>query len=365
MGRRLRLIAAAAAGLMACALIAPAPSFGFGTNPAPPPTPSPIQPPAQPPSSSPGPSPSDQPVHTVVRNCSLFATPTSFGLSCLSGSGPARTVKQILHGDPADFCWDEPIPTAQLASLYNYSPVPGATYYVQSCVTGLDLDATQFDQPNVELSQSVVVISDAAGDCKRPYTPEMLGVCVMHLSANQQAIVGTFEANNGDIPATTIATHPTTRVRTNEDVAYTDAVEGVVPTASGGVQTPSKQAGAVTMWAEMDGCRDLDGGPAALAKYGQCFSIAPFGPDQGTPIYCEGTADVSDQDTPQTKPDACWWAYPRSSADQPDLAYPLRAEADWTVYYQAAGNPPVAFVTFHKISDIELQVFDIESIVIP
>jgi hypothetical protein len=327
----------------------------------------PIGPPTgpPPPPSAPSPSPPDQPTHGTVRNCSLFATSTNFGLSCVSGSGNAKTVKEILHGDPVDFCWDEPIPTAQLASVYGYPPVDGTTYYVHSCVTGLDVNNTQYNQPDVELSQSTFAITDPAADCKRPYTVQMTGQCLMHLTDNQQVIVGGLEANSGDIPATTVATHPTTRVRTNEDVAYSDAVDGVVPAAHGGVQTPAKQAGAVRMWAEMDGCRDLDGGRSAVAKYGECFSIRPYGPNKDPHIYCDGTGDVTDQDTPQSKPDACWWAYPQSSANQPDQVYPLRAEADWTVYYQVAGGAPVAFATFHKISDVQLQVFDIESIVIP
>jgi hypothetical protein len=255
-----------------------------------------------------------------------------------------RHVKDIL-GDlkknPPDFCWDELIPAGDLQPLYGYSENPDSPYYMHSCVTGLELNSSPYNQPNMILSQQVIEIANDAADCKgvRPYPATMMTHCIMTLTANQQQIVNQIDTNAGQIPGIIITKHPSTKVRTNETVAYTDD-------ADRGITTTAKyQVGAVTMWAQMTK-----------------FSIHPYGPG-GISKTCNGTADVSNTDTPQTKPDACWWTYDASSASQPDQNYPFRAEADWTVYVEAGGVTR-AFATFQKYSDLQLPVYDIQTLVI-
>jgi hypothetical protein len=167
----------------------------------------------------------------------------------------------------------------------------------------------------------------------------MMNDCIMTLTANQQQIVNEIDSNAGRIPGIIITKHPSTKVRTNETVAYVDDADGGI------TRTANYQVGAVVMWAQMTR-----------------FSIQPYGPG-GISKTCNGTADVSNTDTPQTKPDACWWTYDASSASQPDQNYPFRAEADWTVFYETGGVTHV-LKTFQKYSDLQLPVYDIQTLVI-
>jgi hypothetical protein len=362
MGRKLRLIATGVAGIVAFALAVPA--YGIGTNPDPGPPSSAPPPPVSTPGSS------GAPAHQTVRNCSLFATSATFGLSCIHGGGDvrAKTVKQVLGKDSAEFCWDEVIPDDQLRSQYGYEPNPDSPYYLHSCISGLIADNLVSDQPGMQLGQHVVEIDKDAKDCpgKQPYPVTDEGVCIMHLTENQHALVSQVDPSDpGRIPDISIATHPSTRVRTNEDVAYTDNPDvALSPGDDGLLATPKITLGGVTMWAEMDGCGGAAQAQRAKTGVGECFSIRPYGPGSDPQIFCKGDTDVSDHDTPQTKPDACWWKYPRSSAAQPNQAYPFLAEADWTVYFQA-GGAPVRLQSFKKYDYLQLPVFDIQSIVIP
>jgi hypothetical protein len=332
---RIRLILAGVATFaMAAVLLAPAARAGWdGTPPASGGSPQPVS------ASTSG--SSGTPTQGTVRTCSLYATSSSFGVSCFHGGGDAKTVGEILKKDPKDFCWDEKISDADLENKYQYQQNPDAPYYLHSCVTGLILTNSQYNQPDVVLSQQVIEIPQDATECtgKRPYPGELVGTCIMRLTDKQRLIVGGLDANGGQIPGIILTTHPSTRVRTNEQVAYTDSAEGGI------TRTATYQVGGVTMWAKMDR-----------------FSIHPYGAD-GVSKTCNGTADVSNDDTPQSKPDACWWAYDRSSAGQPDDVYPFRAEADWTVYVDAGGVAK-AFATFKKYTDLQLPVYDIQTIVV-
>jgi hypothetical protein len=323
------------AGVAALLVALSSPASGYGTNPDP-------TPPTSPPPTSSTSSSSGDPAQGTSHNCSLYATSAAYGLSCYHGAA-RQTVGEILKKDSEDFCWDERISDADLQSKYQYEQNPDAPYYLHSCITGLDRDrpATPGNQPGMVLSQWVIEIAHDATACKgdQPFPADRVSTCIMVLTDNQQTIVDTVDSLSGQIPGVVITTHPSTRVRTNEDVAYTDSAEG------GLTKTADKQIGAVRMWAEMDK-----------------FSIHPYGPD-GTSKTCNGTADVSDTDTPQTKPDACWWAYDASSHDQPDQVYPFRAEADWTVYVDGGAGARV-FAQFKKFSDLQLPVSDIQTIVV-
>jgi hypothetical protein len=284
------------------------------------------------------------PAQTTVKSCSLYATASSFGLSCITGSGGATTtVKQVLGKDKPPTCWDERISDADLANKYGYVQNPDAPYYLHTCLSGLDVDKSLYYQPNLQINQWVIEIPIGAKPCKQPFTDAEVGTCVMWLTRNQQKIVSATTGQVAQIPGITITTQPSTRVRSNEAVAYVDAA-----TAAGGHRdyTPKYQVGAVAMWAQMTG-----------------FKIYPYGPD-GQSLACEGTASVSRTDTPQTKPAACWWTYDQSSAQQPGQVYPFRAEADWTVYYQVLGGAPVRFASFQKYDDLKLPVYDIQTLVI-
>jgi hypothetical protein len=335
--RRWTMFAAALSAVLVGLCLNQAPALADVGHPAPPP------PKPAPPSSG----SSGLPVQATDGGCSLYATSSSFGLSCLTGHGTdqAKTVKEILAGDPSAFCWDELIPADELAAKYGYVENPDAPYYLHSCMEGLDVNSTLYVQPGVHLDQKVIEIARGASDCPRDenkrIAQSLTGLCVMTLTDHQQTVVTATDLADGQIPGITIVTVPSTKVRTNEAVAYVDAgTDGDHATV-----TPRYRVGGVTMWAAMDS-----------------YAILPYG--QGVLRQaCDGTEQVGPGDTPASKPEACWWTYRLSSAGQAGQVYPFRAEARWTVYYQdGAGTHTLA--SFVKYDDLHLPVSDIQTVVV-
>lgn len=327
--RRLAALAVLIAGLVAVGQVDAA---AFGGNPSDP------NPPQPPPTSGTTPGQSGQPKQAAVQNCSVYATASSFGMSCLGagGSGDVRTVKDILGKDKPPTCWDERISDATLQSVYEYTQNPDAPYYLHTCISGLNLTSSPDNQPGLVLSQDVIEIPIQAQSCKEPYTAAMTGTCVMTLTVNQHTVVSAVRSQSAQIPGVVIATYPSNRVRTAVPTAFVDRANG------GETRTADYNIGGVTMYAAMDS-----------------FAIYPYGPQGGTKKPCDGTADVSPSDTPASKPRACWWTYDKSSAGQPNQVYPFRAEATWTVYVN--GKP---FATFGKYSDLRLPVYDVQTLVV-
>ena len=296
---------------------------------------------------------SGDPAQTTVKTCSLFATSGSFGLSCISGDGTgnAKTVKQILGKQPLPTCWDSRIPDDELASKYQYQQNPDAPYYLHTCIAGLNPDSSPSVQPDAQINQVVLEIPTGAKPCYNydeakkkatPFTAEQVGTCVMTLTQRQHQVVSGGRDLNTQIPGIIVAPQPSTRIRTNEDVAYQN-----VATAPGGTatRTPTINAGGVRMWAAMDRYR-----------------ILPDGPD-GPSKTCNGSVSVGPDDSRQSTPNACWWEYTQASTYQPGQTFPFRAEADWTVYYDGGGGPQV-LASFQKYDDLTLPVFDVQTVVV-
>ena len=340
-----RGLGALLAFVFGCMLVSAPGAYAYGGNP-----PGPTSGPSA--GSSSG--SSGAPVHQTVKTCSLYASSSGFGLSCITGGGAgnAKTVREILGAkESLPTCWDDVISDSDLVSQYGYTPNPDAPYYLHTCITGIDETRSPADQPDAQINQIVIEIPagskpcfnyDEAHDVATPFTAEQLGTCVMTLTGAQQQVVSGTASDNAQIPGIIIAPHPSTRVRTNEDVEYVDAAntKGNDPR-----RTPNLTVGGVTLWATMD-----------------AYKIYPYGPD-GLSKNCDGTLPAAATDTRESKPDACWWKYPRSSADQPGLTYPFRAEADWTVHYSAGGVDHV-LASFQKYADLALKVFDVQTLVV-
>ena len=290
----------------------------------------------------------------TVKTCHLYANPSGYGLSCVapgSGAGSA-SIRTILGKEPLPDCFDTVISPATMAAQYpEYAPVKGSHHYVHTCITGLDPNSDPTNQPGEHFNNAVITIVDGAPACfnydeahhkATPFTPEQRGRCVMSLTPKQHQVVNGLQSDDGQIPDITIASQPSTRVRTNEDVAYVDTENA---SNGSGTRTPDLTVGGVTLYAVMDR-----------------FKIYPYGPD-GTSEVCDGTQQIGADDTRATKPHACWWTYTRSSGDQPGLTYPFLAEADWTVHYQADGVDH-KLVSFQKPDEIQLPVYDIQTLVV-
>jgi hypothetical protein len=324
---RRRLLLPALAGLLAFAVAAPARAS--------------LLPPKPPPSSQPAPPPSGDtntssggPAYGHVRHCSLYATASSFGLSCVTGAdrAHAKTVKEVLGHDKAPACWDEAISADDQVAKYGLPAAPeGTAYYLHYCISDLDLNAPVQSQHALQLNLLIIEIPTDAPPCPSPQPPDQQGRCVMTLTENQQAVVEMSAFGLGQIPPIGITTDPSGRVRSNQEVTFRDSYEG------GATETAKVTFGAVRMWAKMN-----------------AFSIQPYGPGTEPKIPC----DLSAPGGP-----SCTWAYPKSSAQQPRRAYPFRAEADWTVYVDD-GAGPHAFATFRKYDDLPMPVFDVQTLVV-
>jgi hypothetical protein len=299
-------------------------------------------PPDHPPGNGSGGSSSGSPKYGHVNNCSIYATSASFGMTCAQGWGRAqqRTVKEVLDGDDPPHCWDERISADDQVAKYGLADAPeGTTYYMHYCVSDIDVNAPVGSLRAMHLNVQILEIPNDAKPCPSPQPPERAGRCIMTLTTNQQHVVELSEPAGGRIPPIVIVPQPATRIRTNQAVAYQNR--------GGAGRTRSKvfQVGTVRMWAELNR-----------------FSIQPYGPTDER-ITCDGSIRVTDNDSPDSTPRACWFTYLASSARQADQVYPFRAEADWTVYVDA-GLGPEEFAHFQKYDDLRLPVYDVQTLVI-
>lgn len=300
-------------------------------------------------------------------DCTFYANPARFGVAC----GPAvTTVREVLtlggvplvHPD----CWDEIIPVQKL-HYYGYTQTTnGPPYYIHSCATGHWLDENSpHTQPGVEISQIIITIPIGSPVCDKPWQDRFPGTCVATLTHNQQTLVTDMETG-GSIPSIALTTHPSTTVRTNVLTGFGDTAFDLNGNLVGQA-TPKYTVGGVTMWAVMDRYLIYPYGPGNNAAGNNCYDRAPIGhfPTTVTPGTCErcnGPTALDDSSTPASAPDACWWTYPKSShLQQTNESYDFRAEADWTVWYDDGGGPtPLA--SFKKYDDLDLPVYDVQSV---
>lgn len=287
-----------------------------------------------------GGSSSGGPVFGSAGGCSLFANASSFGMSCVTGGSvvAGKSVKTVLDGDKAPNCWDELIADP---GKYGMQAAPDGSYhwYMHYCISGLDVNAPVNEQPGLQLDPKLITIQTGAPDCPSPQPVSKEGQCVMTLTSHQRQVVELGALQGGQIPPIVLVSFPSTKVRTNEQVAFENRG------GDGMTKTPVYHVGGVSMWAVET-----------------AFKIYPDGPN-GPAKTCDGATLLQQGDTPQTNPDACWWKYGQSSAQQPDQAYPFRAEADWSVMVSDANGTKV-FASFEKYWDQPLPVFDIQTLVV-
>jgi hypothetical protein len=259
-------------------------------------------------------------------NCHFYVTPSSYGLACVSGgSRPALTVARILGKDDPPTCWDRAISDSDLRAVYQYEPVDGLTYYLHTCLSGLDLDRPLSYQPRLNVSQSIVEIASDAPRCARPFRPEQVGSCVMWLTARQQLVAQALVDKHSQIPNVVLQYAPSSQIITHAVTTYSSA---------GGAAAEPVNVGSAVIAAHL------------VDQY-----LEPYGPGAGPRLHCDLAG------TGRGVP--CRWAYPRSSAGQPDQVYALRAAMVWTVSYSdRTGTHTLA--TFTKYADALLPVRDVQ-----
>ncbi|MBN9619528.1 MAG: hypothetical protein J0H43_07330 [Actinobacteria bacterium] len=279
-----------------------------------------------------------------VRNCFLYASSSGFGLTCVSGgsaTGSAPTVKALL-GDQVDdaLCWDTEISPADLASKYGIvtDPSVGIPSYVHTCITGLNPALPLYSQSKAQINQTIYEIAKPC-DQPPPYKTDQAGQCVRTLTATQKQIADALDNQGGQIPNVVLTRQPNAQVRTNQQVTYVDAP--LNPDGTSVTRTSTFTAQGVTLYATRT-----------------AFKIYPYGPGTSPVISCSGASQAASSTT-----GACNWPYPKSSADQPNQAYPFRTEADWTVWVND-GTGARPWKSFQKYDDLQLPVYDVQTLVV-
>lgn len=91
---------------------------------------------------------------------------------------------------------------------------PDAPYYMHTCLVGLDLNSSLYDQRKLQVHQQGTEIPKRAPACPigaahLPFKITQKGVCVMTLIGNQHTVVEATAPAAGQIPGiTTVTTRP-------------------------------------------------------------------------------------------------------------------------------------------------------------
>lgn len=264
--------------------------------------------------------------HGQVGGCSVVAVPTYLGVACSGAKDrDGKTVAEILGKDPVPDCWDDPVSDTELAAmaLHNEPGPAGYTYYWERCLSGIDKDTKKVEPGGIKIDITLQKIDN--------------GDEVKHLTDNQAALVQGYEGNKG-VPSPLAGVTPSSHPHVGQSISFVDASpdEVVVP------------AGAVTLRAHITS-----------------IDVKPLGAGEDTTITCPGTGVRAESgDTPDSRPDGCWYKYEHSSADEPDEAYPVLMTANWTVDTSVGGGAWTYFTSFTKSQVTNVPVTEIQTLVV-
>lgn len=232
--------------------------------------------------------------------CTLVASANFLGMACArSRTGETRTVKEILGPDDVPTCWHEKLSEEELANL-SYENTPGAdgyTWYWERCLSGVRPNKT-LEPGGIKISVRLVQIKNS--DPKK------------HLTDRQQQLVEIFGPAS-TVPTPVAVPMPSETPYVGMDVAFVNGTSGEIE-----VPTPT-----VTLRARV-----------------KSLFLEPLGHGRPDGFTCsQGNGiKVSADDTRQTKPNACWYTYKRSSANMPQNRYPMAITAHWYVDYTTDGG---------------------------
>jgi hypothetical protein len=274
------------------------------------------------------PSPSASSV-PVGNGCRVYGSSNGYGGYCNAVDGKGKTVQQILAAAGIPACWNEQPSEVQAddyATMTQQRVLAGkrGAYYVRVCIR-FDAD----DNPLFDTGPEWIPF---------PGAPVLLTQAQLDLIAIY---------NRRELPAPTVHVSPVSQPRVFQPVAFSldpIAPNPVDPTpyeiviARGGVR--------VTVRATLEGVE--------------------FVPADGVTLPCLGWGVVvGPADTPQTRPEACWWRFPHSSAAQEGQAYKVHATAYWQIEYEAAGVVRPIGVYPKELGDLSVRVTEVQTVVVP
>jgi hypothetical protein len=258
--------------------------------------------------------------------CSVVSTSSYLGVSCAGGDlGNPKSIKQILGGQDLPTCWNEPMSDTEKAAL-NLQDVSPKTWYWVRCLSGIDPKTLK------KTGEVKISVSWAA------YGP---GDKLTFLKGGQKALVSFFSKDK-QIPYPIAGVSPLAHPRVGGWLSIFDGSP---------IHEVSVPEGAVTLTATEVG-----------------IDVEPLGVGVTPLISCHGTGYVAKPgETPVDKPapDACWYQYKQSSADQPGNAYPVNVTSHWEVYVSVNGvRETTPFNAFSKSQVTKLPVTEIQAIVV-
>lgn len=261
-----------------------------------------------------------------VGGCAVVAVPSYLGVSCAGAADRGgKTVKEILGDDPVPGCWDDAVSDAELASmnLQNQPGEGGYTWYWERCLSGIDKKTKEVEDGGIKIDVTLKQIDN--------------GDPVKTLTTRQASLVKAYE-NNAGVPAPLAGVTPSSHPHVGQWVSFVD----------GTADELSVPAGAVTLRAHITS-----------------IDVKPLGADDDETVTCPGTGvRAGAADTPDSRPDGCWYKYLRSSADQPDEAYPVLMTAHWTVDTSVGGGGWENFTSFTKSQVTNIPVTEIQTLVV-
>ncbi len=313
------LVPVAAVGV----LLVGSPAHADFDPPPPPPGPGPSGPSGPPPADTPGPSSTGGTNYDSVGNCAVVSSPSYLGMSCGTGSGDRRTVKQILGDDPVPGCWNDPLSGAELEAMMLENR-DGNTWYWERCLTGIDPKTKKVEKGGIKIT--VGLVSKGPDDK------------VVTLTHNQNVLV-TLYSKDGTIPAPIAGVSPNARPRVGGWVSFFDGTDDAVTVTAGAV---------------------------VLRAHITRIDVEPSGAGVSPMKSCAGSGYRAQRGETPADHRGCWYRYPQSSATQHDNAYPVNMTAHWAVDVSDNGGATFRpFNTFEKSQVTNVEVTEVEAIVVP
>lgn len=281
--------------------------------------------PDPPPCTSNCPIDNSDPVTGQVGSCYAAAGPSYIGLACpTSADHPGKTVKQILGPDPVPKCWDEPMSDQDLASmgLANNDDDPGGwTWYWYRCLHGITKKSKSMANATYDIRPDKV----------------FHGQSIKTLTTRQKKLVDRNRTDS-QVPIPVAGISPADHPRVRQAVAFFDGTHDTVTANAAGV---------------------------LLSAHIDHIVIHPLGAGSDVTKRCDGTGRRAEYgETPTSAPSLCWYAYQRSSADQPDEVYSAEISAYWVVTSQVGGGAPQFFGRFTKSAITTIPVTDVQTLVV-
>lgn len=260
--------------------------------------------------------------------CRVYGSSNGFGAYCNAVEGTGRTVEQILAAAGIPPCWNEE-PSEVLADDYEamrQQRLLGGEqgrYWVRVCL--------RFEDDNPLFDTEAEWIAP-------PQLPVLL-------TQAQQNLIAVY--NRRELPAPTVHVSPVSQPRVFQPVAF--SLDPIEPNP----MDPAPYEVTVQR------------GGVRVTVQAQLHSVA-FEPADGVTLPCPGGGVVvAATDTPASRPDACWWAFPHSSAAQVDQVYPVHATAYWTIRYQVGGVWTEIGVYPKELGDLRVRVSEVQTVVVP